>query len=83
MRKVKQQHGRAIAVAGFLAAEQEARRQRHYRAMAEELCILREADVWAFGVTGWDSVERAFFGIQLRRIDKHGFGLLDPREMGK
>jgi len=78
MRKVKQQHGRAVAVAGFLAAEQEQRRQQHYRAMAEEIGIIKEADAWARDVTGWDSVERRFFGITMRRIDKHGFALTDP-----
>lgn len=78
MRKVKQQHGRAIAVAGFLAAEQEQRRQRYYRAMADDFRIIKEADKWAKDVTGWDSVERRFFGITMRRIDKHGFALTDP-----
>jgi len=78
MRKVKQQHGRTIAVAGFLAAEQEMRRQAHYRALADELRILTDADKWALDVTGWDSVERGFWGITLHRIEKHGFALTDP-----
>ena len=78
MRKVKQQHGRAVAVAGFLVAEQDLRRQRHYQAMADEVRILNEADKWAKDATGWDSVERRFFGITLHRIEKHGFALTDP-----
>lgn len=73
MRKVSQRkHDRVQVLVGFLERQQE---DTLVKRLLEDARIWREAQAWADGVTGWDRLERQFFGIELCRLGKNAFAI--------
>jgi len=76
----KPKHGRAKAVEEFIAAANRLRQEQHNKAVAMELAILQAAEAHAAQTTGYDAIERQFFGIKVHRTAQRKFAIEDPNE---